>query len=99
MNIHICNIQLNICVRWDLTNSPFYKENASIYLFSRNECEFKPNEEVIVLFTSFSGVDPHALALESAGARNMKVFFGLPVVPPLGKGFEPYLVNISPLST
>ena len=41
----------------------------------------------------FSGVDPHDILLQSAQARNMSVFFGLPAVPRLPSGaiYEAYL--------
>lgn len=35
----------------------------------------------MVLFTSSSGPDPHGLLLESAFARNVSVYFGMPRVP------------------
>ena len=35
----------------------------------------------MILLTSFAGVDPHGLLLESARDHNMSVYFGLPQEP------------------
>jgi hypothetical protein len=35
----------------------------------------------MVLFTSFAGIDPHALLLQTAQEYNMSVYFGLPLPP------------------
>lgn len=37
--------------------------------------------DVVVLFTSFSGSDAHEILLESATARNISVYFGMPRIP------------------
>lgn len=37
--------------------------------------------DVVVLFTSFAGSDAHEILLESAIARNMSVYFGMPQIP------------------
>ncbi|XP_067674394.1 uncharacterized protein [Haliotis asinina] len=44
-------------------------------------CNITSGSSVVVLFTSFSGTDPHELLLESAAANNMSVYLGLPAVP------------------
>lgn len=49
-----------------------------ILLYFRNPCDLK-GANVMVLFTSFGGVDPHALLLQSAREYNMSVYFGLPL--------------------
>ncbi|CAH1798289.1 unnamed protein product [Owenia fusiformis] len=47
----------------------------------RQSCDFKNGSKVVVLFTSFCGVDPHQLLISSASSRKMSVFFGLPGLP------------------
>ena len=37
----------------------------------RNQCDFQAGDEVVVLFTSFAGTDPHKLLLESCKERNI----------------------------
>ena len=43
-------------------------------------CDIPVSAEVIVLLTSFVGIDPHLLLAESASKRNMSVYFGLPSI-------------------
>ena len=45
-----------------------------------NPCDFN-GMDVVVLFTSFGGSDAHEILLESAIARNMSVYFGMPQIP------------------
>ncbi|XP_045206607.2 uncharacterized protein LOC123558822 [Mercenaria mercenaria] len=40
---------------------------------------------VLLLFTIFSGIDPHELLLTTAAEHNMSVYFGLPLPPTLYK--------------
>ena len=48
---------------------------------STNPCSLKKGDHVIILLTSFAGVDPHALLLQAAKPLNFTVFFGLPAAP------------------
>ena len=43
----------------------------------------------MVLFTSFAGIDAHELLLQSAHARNISVFFGIPQLPTYYTGRYP----------
>ena len=51
-----------------------------------NPCNLKEGGHVIVLFTMFSGTDPHNLLLQVAQRQQMSVYFGLPAVPRLPSG-------------
>ncbi|KAL3881306.1 hypothetical protein ACJMK2_027759 [Sinanodonta woodiana] len=41
-------------------------------------CQLSSGSEVLVLLTSYAGLDPHELLLQEAVGKNMSVFFGLP---------------------
>ncbi|XP_013421587.1 uncharacterized protein LOC106181681 [Lingula anatina] len=49
--------------------------------YDRPSCEFKPGTNVTVLFTAFTGADPHSLLLQSASSKNISIFLGLPRLP------------------
>ena len=49
--------------------------------FHRASCDFKAGQHVMVVFTSFAGLDPHEILVRSAAKRNMSVYFGLPAAP------------------
>lgn len=55
-----------------------YRRTDICLFFSRNPCDLK-GANVMVLFTSFGGVDPRTLLLQSARDYNMSVYFGLPL--------------------
>ena len=58
-----------------------------LFLYGSTPCNLN-NTSVIVLFTTFAGVDPHELLLETAHDQNISVFFGLPrPVTVYGQGF------------
>nr|KAI8727386.1 CAunnamed protein product [Biomphalaria glabrata] len=44
-------------------------------------CDYKPGSNVVVLFTSFAGTDPHELLLQEAYKQGLNVYFGLPGIP------------------
>ena len=44
----------------------------------RDPCGIPAGSEVLVLFTSFAGIDPHWLLLQSASSHNISIYFGLP---------------------
>ncbi|XP_012936102.1 uncharacterized protein LOC106011351 [Aplysia californica] len=58
-------------------------------LNTRTSCDFPPGSNVVVLFTSFAGTDPHQLLLQSAANLSVSVFFSLPGAP---VGFEEQLM-------
>ncbi|KAK3577440.1 hypothetical protein CHS0354_032291 [Potamilus streckersoni] len=41
-------------------------------------CKLSSGSEVLVLLTSYAGLDPHELLLQEAVGKNMSVYFGLP---------------------
>ncbi|KAH9508215.1 hypothetical protein Btru_055040 [Bulinus truncatus] len=48
---------------------------------STDPCQYKLGSEVVLLFTSFAGTDPHELLLKEANKQGLYVYFGLPGIP------------------
>lgn len=48
---------------------------------SSSPCDYKSGSDVVVLLTSFAGTDPHQLLLQTAAAKGVSVYFGLPGIP------------------
>ena len=53
-----------------------------LLLYRDTGCNYPSGTEVMVVFTSFAGIDPHELLIQAARSRNMSVYFGLPSPPP-----------------
>ena len=50
------------------------------------DCSFPKGSEVVLVFTMFSGTDPHALLYKVAENKKMGVFFGIPASPKKADG-------------
>ncbi|XP_033741864.1 uncharacterized protein LOC117328443 [Pecten maximus] len=53
-----------------------------LYFVLSQPCDFPPGSSVIVLFTSYDGVDSNELLVRVAAERNMSVYLGMPELPP-----------------
>jgi len=47
----------------------------------KSSCDFPKGSDVVVLFTSFSGIDPHQVLIESAANHSISVYLGIPKAP------------------
>ena len=67
----------------------------TLILSCRSNCTFPPGTPVMVLFTTFAGIDPHELLIHSATKRNVSVYFGIPAAPHNADGVT-FLQNAFP---
>ena len=59
-----------------------------MYILSHSDdpCKLVKGDHVIVLFTMFSGIDPHEVLLRAAQPLGITVYFGLPAAPRQANG-------------
>ncbi|XP_062601762.1 uncharacterized protein LOC134263434 [Saccostrea cucullata] len=73
------------CPQYDkkiaISKDTYYRIVLPADKLSSAQCSNYKGENVVVLFASLSGPEPHGLLLESAFGRNVSVYFGIPRLP------------------